>query len=106
MDTQVYNIYTLTRFIEKWAVDRNLIAGSSRQAQTVKLMEELGELASGIARGNEIAILDSIGDCFVVLTILAQQSNSTIDECVAHAYNEIKDRRGKMIDGIFVREGE
>lgn len=92
--------------IRAWASDRNLIEGSTPQSQMVKLMEEMGELASGAARGNQPLIADSIGDCVVVLTILARQYNLSIEECINDAYNEIKDRKGKMVDGIFVKENE
>src|SRR5690606_351709 len=88
----------------QWAEDRNLIKGSSPQAQMMKLVEELGELANGIARGNRTLIEDSIGDVRVVLTILAKQLDFDDDICFQHAYNEIKDRKGKMGDGVFVKE--
>lgn len=90
--------------IRQWAEDRNLIAGATRQAQMLKLVEELGELASGIAKEKPEIVKDSIGDCFVVLTILAAQSGMMIEDCIEYSYNQIKDRKGKMIDGIFVKE--
>lgn len=88
--------------IEDWADDRNIIKGSSPQSQFVKLIEEVGELASDIAKGRDVA--DSIGDAVVVLTILAAQNDYTIEECAWIAYNEIKERKGRVIDGIFVKE--
>lgn len=81
-----------------------MIKGATRQAQMLKLTEEVGELAGGIAKGKEDVVKDSIGDAVVVLTILARQSNLTIEECIDAAYEEIKDRKGQMIDGVFVRE--
>lgn len=90
--------------IEEWADQRNIIEGATQHAQLVKLMEEMGELASGVARGNLDLIKDSIGDCAVVLTILAAQNNLVFEECVESAYEEIKDRKGRMKDGIFVKE--
>lgn len=90
--------------IEIWAEDRNLIEGATSQAQMVKLTEEVGEIAAAVARGNREALKDGIGDAVVVLTILAAQNDLTLEECVAAAYNEIKDRKGRMIDGVFVRE--
>ena len=92
--------------IIKWAHDRNLIHGSTAQAQMVKLMEEAGELAGGIAKDKPEVIADSIGDCAVVLIILAEQCGLDFSDCVAQAYDEIKDRRGKMQDGFFVKEGD
>lgn len=156
--------------IEQLAEERNLIKGSSIKKQTLKMIEEFGELCGGVAKGNLDIIKDSIGDCFVVLTIInaqcrnesietnANQSHlleptghfraSSIDEsllraaakignfankttppddwdvnclsnylfliskmcnldfwdCVQHAYEQIKDRKGRMIDGVFVKE--
>ena len=94
--------------IKQWAHDRNLIKGATPQAQMLKMTEEVGELAHAIARkGNGMQlnnIKDAIGDCTVVLTILAAQCNLDYLDCVDGAYNEIKDRKGKMIDGVFVKE--
>lgn len=95
---------TTTEKIRQWAADRNLIEGATRQAQMLKMTEEVGELAAGIAKGNEPLVKDSIGDCVVVLTILAAQSGLKIEDCIEAAYEEIKDRKGKMVDGVFVRE--
>ena len=90
--------------IRQWATDRNLIEGATSQAQTVKLFEEGGEVAHAVARGDRDALKDGIGDMIVVLTILAAQNGLTVEECVAAAYDEIKDRKGRMVDGIFVRD--
>lgn len=92
--------------IRQWAHDRNLIEGSDRFRQMVKLVEEQGELAAGIAKGNEALVIDSIGDMVVVLTILAEQSGVDIEWCIECAYQEIKDRKGRMIDGVFVKESD
>lgn len=145
--------------VEEWAIERNLHTADPNK-QILKLMEELGELAEGMAKGNEKAIYDGIGDMKVVLTILKMQlenndrstvniSNSilsllmyevgllarevlfskdivdikryirkvemnldslcdsmeiTLESCTELAYNEIKDRKGKMIDGVFVKQ--
>nr|DAG96494.1 MAG TPA: NTP-PPase-like protein [Herelleviridae sp.] len=89
--------------IKKWAEDRNLQTGNP-QGQIMKLLEEAGELASGVAKINEPVIKDSVGDIFVVLTVLCLQLDIDIEECIDLAYNEIKDRKGKLIDGVFVKE--
>lgn len=92
--------------IRSWARDRNLIEGSSPQAQFVKLIEEVGELAEAIAKDKEAQFIDSIGDVVVVLTILAEQRGFLIERCIEQAWDEIKDRKGRMVDGIFVREAD
>tara|TARA_R110002020_G_scaffold90534_16_gene220479 strand:+ start:101 stop:409 length:309 start_codon:yes stop_codon:yes gene_type:complete len=94
----------LTKKIEQWANDRNIIEGATTHSQFLKLMEETGELAAGIARNNEDLIKDSFGDVYVVLTILAAQCGVNFNECIGLAYDEIKDRKGKMINGCFIKE--
>lgn len=97
---------TVFEKIEAWAEERNLINGSDSFRQLAKLMEETGELASGIAKQRPDVIADSIGDCVVVLTILAAQNGLFIENCIEAAYNEIKDRKGRMVDGVFIKEGD
>jgi NTP pyrophosphatase (non-canonical NTP hydrolase) len=90
--------------IRQWAKDRNLIEGSDLKSQFVKLIEEAGELANSIAKKNDIEFADAIGDMFVVLTIMAAQNRMHIEDCIDGAWQEIKDRKGKMIDGIFLKD--
>lgn len=92
-----------TELIKKWAKDRGLDK-SDPKAQMVKLLEELGELANGINKERQEQIVDSIGDVYVVLTILSMQLGLDVENCIYMAYQEIKDRKGKMIDGVFVKE--
>jgi NTP pyrophosphatase (non-canonical NTP hydrolase) len=92
--------------IRNWSLDRNITHGSTPQAQFIKLVEEVGELASGIAQGKHEVVVDGIGDAVVVLTILAAQHNVSIEQCIEHAWNEIKDRRGMLKDGVWVKESD
>jgi len=92
------------KLIEEWAYDRNIIEGSTPQAQMLKLTEEVGELAAAIGKNKQDNLREELGDCVVVLTILAAQNKMTIEECSVIAYNKIKNRKGKIIGGVFVRE--
>ena len=96
----------MTRFddIRNWAIARNLIEGSTPDKQFLKLIEETGELAHGMAKFDTNEIVDAIGDVIVVLTIIAKQYGYTTEGCIEHAWNQIKDRKGKMINGVFVKE--
>lgn len=159
------DLQQLIKNIEQWAEDRNLIEGSTPQKQFIKLMEEFGELCSGVAKNKPDVIKDSIGDCFVVTVILKCQFKTNLfirpsslnknldvslilarvardaaliprdnlseqvkleiingivrhlmnisilldvdfENCVQSAWDEIKDRKGRMIDGVFVKEGD
>lgn len=86
----------------QWHYDRNLIAGSTDQMQLAKLCEECEELLVNIQHSQPI--IDDIGDIIVVLINMAERNSLTLTECLEHAYNDIKDRKGQMVDGIFVKE--
>lgn len=90
--------------IRQWAADRNLIEGSTAWHQVRKLIEETEELAFALHENNVEETKDAIGDIQVVLAVMCAQLNLDIDECREIAWNEIKDRKGKMVDGMFVKE--
>jgi len=88
--------------IKQWHYDRNLIHGSTDKDQFYKLIEEMLELQKSTMKGEPV--IDDIGDIIVVLINIAERNGLTIEECLEHAYNDIKDRKGQMIDGIFVKD--
>ncbi len=90
--------------VTKWAEDRNLVAGSSPTLQMSKLLEEVQELSDGLLRNDTTEICDAIGDIQVVLAVMCAQLGQDIDACREMAWEEIKDRKGKMVDGMFVKE--
>ena len=95
--------------IEEWGIDRGLISVSSNEnskAQMLKLMEEVGETARALAYGDQEGLIDGIGDCVVVLTILAQQCDTSLAECIDAAWDEIKDRKGRLEDGLFKKDSD
>lgn len=94
--------YHLITKITQWHHDRNLIDGATDKDQLAKLIQEMGELSDNICKGNDIR--DDIGDMLVVMINIMERNNITMEECLAVAYMDIKDRKGKMIDGIFVKE--
>lgn len=90
--------------IAQWHHDRNLIDGSDDKSQFAKLIQEAGELSDNICKGKDIA--DDIGDMIVVLINIAERNNLTIEQCLEQAWDDIKDRKGKMVDGVFVKESD
>lgn len=90
--------------IVQWHRDRNLIDGSTDKDQYMKLIQEAGELSDSICKGRDIK--DDIGDMMVVLINIATRNGLSITECLEVAYNDIKDRKGRMIDGVFVKEAD
>ena len=92
------------KMIGQWHQDRNLIKGSSDKDQFLKLMQEAGELSDSLCKGKDIR--DDIGDMMVVLINIMVRNNLTMKVCLGVAYEDIKDRKGTMIDGIFVKDGD
>jgi NTP pyrophosphatase (non-canonical NTP hydrolase) len=92
----------LVRLITQWHKDRNLIDGSDDKTQFAKLIQEAGELSDNICKERDIS--DDIGDMMVVLINIAERNELTLTQCLQKAYDDIKDRKGMMIDGVFVKE--
>ena len=90
--------------IKAWHHDRNLIDGSTDKDQYMKLIQEAGELSDNICKGRDIA--DDIGDMIVVLINIAERNGLDLKTCMEKAWADIKDRKGRMIDGVFVKEGD
>lgn len=90
--------------ILNWAFQRNLLKPENAPKQFIKLSEEVGELANAILKQNKEEQKDAIGDIQVVLIILSQQLGLDYKECLKSAYEEIKNRKGKTINGTFIKE--
>ena len=90
--------------IRNWAAVRGIYEGGNSHTQYVKLQEEAGELAKALLDSNHDEVVDAIGDMIVVLTNLAHMEGLKIENCIDSAYNEIKNRKGSMINGTFVKD--
>ena len=89
----------------QWSEDRLIFKNGRRETQYLKLAEEMGELASNIAKGRDVR--DDIGDCLVVLNNLAVMSGTTLEECLGISYYQIKDRKGFLNgNGVFIKDSE
>ena len=89
--------------VRAWAKDKGLDEVPPEK-QYLKVAEESGEIAASLARGKNP--IDDIGDTGITLEVIANIHGFTLEEAVEHAYNEIKDRTGKLVDGVFVKDDE
>ena len=96
----------LTQFdlIRAWANERGLYKGGDTKTQSLKLVEEVGEICRAVLKNKHNDVVDGIGDAVVVLTNLAELQGTSIEHCIDMAYNEIKDRTGKMDNGTFKKD--
>jgi NTP pyrophosphatase (non-canonical NTP hydrolase) len=95
----------IEQLVIQWGVERKIYSKSNMAMQSLKLQEEVDELKDALFLGSpQINVYDAIGDIIVVLTHIAKFANTDLTSCYLHAYNEIKDRKGKVINGLFVKE--
>lgn len=100
---------TMEQLIDKtiqWGQDRNIIGGSTALAQQEKLEEEVKELRDALEADNGAEVVDAIGDSAVVLILQAAILGLRFEDCLAQAYDVIKDRKGKMHEGKFIKEAD
>lgn len=90
--------------ILEWAKERKILIPDNATKQMLKLTEEIGELAGAIAKNNKTDQIDAIGDIQVVLIILSEQLGINYKEALESAYNVIKNRTGKTINGVFIKD--
>lgn len=128
-----HNVPNQLSKITQWHKDRNLIDGSTNNAQFVKLLEEVIELYATLnpnlskdgvffniksilsnayengrikqaPKGKDIK--DDVGDINVVLMNMIEREGFTMQQCLETAWHDIKDRKGEMRNGVFVKEGD
>jgi len=92
----------LEQLVAEWHEDRNLIEGSTDAAQMHKLLEEVNELDQDVHDGYDLR--DEMGDVLVVLINIATRNGFTLRQALEVSYKKIKDRKGQMRNGIFVKE--
>ena len=90
--------------VKVWAEEKNLLKKENSQAQMLKVLEEIGETAGALLKNKNQEIVDGLGDSFVTLIILCYQLELEPKECLKAAWNEIKNRKGKTVNGTFIRE--
>jgi len=94
----------LTRKIEQWGTKVGIRYESSPYAQFTKTVEETHELGTAIQENNRDEIKDAIGDIYVTLVMQTMKWDLTMEECIQQAYDTIKVRKGRMVNGQFVKE--
>jgi NTP pyrophosphatase (non-canonical NTP hydrolase) len=87
-----------------WADDKGLVKEENSDKQLIKVIEEVGELASAILKKKRKEEIDAVGDIMVTLIIFAEIRGYDVMSALGYAYQEIKDRTGKMVDGSFIKD--
>jgi NTP pyrophosphatase (non-canonical NTP hydrolase) len=91
--------------VVRWAEARCIIPNAKPHSQLLKAVAEMGELADAENKGDLPAIKDGVGDVVVCLINYCALRDIDLVQCLALAYDEIKDRRGTLLpNGVFVKE--
>lgn len=90
----------LTLHLNEWRKQRNL---ADPKSQTMKVMEEVGELSAAINKQDRLKLIDSIGDTLVTVILLAQMEGLDPTKCLESAWKVIVDRKGRTVDGTFIK---
>jgi NTP pyrophosphatase (non-canonical NTP hydrolase) len=104
-DGTIMTVEDLIKHVIQWGADRGITENSDAKTQYLKLVEEVGELGGAIARGRRDDMLDACGDIIVVALMIMAIEDTSLEECLGKAWNEIKDRKGFLRpDGVFIKE--
>jgi NTP pyrophosphatase (non-canonical NTP hydrolase) len=88
----------------EWAKQKGIFEKGTRVKQSLKTLEEVGELISAVSTNNHLEIKDALGDILVTIIIQAKMQELDLIECLESAYNVISQRTGKMTNGTFVKD--
>ena len=89
----------------RWSEQRRIIPNSTPFAQAIKAVEEINELVDALRDDNKVEAIDAIGDTVVCLINVCALLDVNLVDCLAAAYEQIKDRKGYMNEeGIFVKQ--
>ena len=88
--------------IINWGRNKGILEHSDSKTQCLKTVSEVGELADAVAKGEGIE--DHVGDIIVTLMMICKMNDVEIDDCIEVAWQEIKDRKGEMQNGTFVKD--
>ena len=95
----------LNRDVVKWAKERGIFYESTAQAQLLKAVSEMGELCDAEIKRDAVGRMDAVGDVLVCLIIYCKFYEMDTEFCLSQAYDEIKNRKGRMVPGgAFVKE--
>ena len=91
------------QLVEQWAEEKGILSKATTIKQAMKTQEEVNELCNAILDDNREEIKDAIGDIMVTLIIQCKMQGMDLEDCLESAYNVIKNRTGKMENGVFVK---
>lgn len=90
--------------VELWGLGRGIVVPDNARVQLLKTMAELGELADATIKNDRDGVIDGLGDVLVTLILYAKIEQLDLVRCLETAWNEIRNRTGNTIDGVFIKD--
>lgn len=121
-EKKTMNFEELKTKVEQWAKEKDLLHEENANKQFMKFIEEVFEFKSEfdyLERMDEdpseiysdyeqIETQENmqleLGDVMVTLIVLSKQLDIDIVECLNMAYDKISKRKGKTVNGLFIKE--
>jgi len=121
---------TLIENVKRWGHEKGILGLDGKgtlQGQSKKMIEEANETLVAVSQYSTFSDLptlggefekimkdehqrlyteccDGIGDTLVTLILLSEMLNTDIMTCLQLAYETISERKGQMVNGVFVKE--
>ena len=86
-----------------WAAQKEILTKGTVEKQSLKTLEEAGELVLAVGQNNREEIKDAIGDIIVTVIIQAEMQGLDIEDCLQSAYDVISKRKGVMTNGTLIK---
>ena len=100
-----YSYRDIEMKVLQWSEARKIFPNATPQSQLNKALSELSELFTAESQQNPDMVKDGVGDVVICLINYCALKDIDLVDCLALAYDEIKDRRGTLMpDGTFVKE--
>jgi NTP pyrophosphatase (non-canonical NTP hydrolase) len=116
----------LSKLVIEWGESKGILDSSTPLRQLDKTQEELDETRAALKKLNDFdyqrdlmedigmptptkegilaEVKDGVGDMLVTIVLLAKMVELDTTDCLNAAYDVIKGRTGKMVDGQFVKD--
>ena len=98
------NFEELQESVVEWADERGILEIGDHASQFLKTVAEIGELSDAVAKSDLPEIVDGVGDVLVTLILFCEILEIDPVQCLESAYGEIRNRKGKMVGGVFVKD--
>ena len=104
LNLPVETVDDVAKLVTQWAIDRGICDNSDLKSQALKTVSEVGEFCDNVLKGRET--IDDVGDILVTLQIHCHLKGISLSQCFRAAYDEVSKRKGKMVNGTFIKEGD